>query len=239
MFFILGLVILSFRLPAAPKLERYLEVELLRLEETYRLMDTFAEKIWPGWNNYPEVEFQVQYPNLVFLLVGPRDKIPEGYELVPGRAIRGKKIYLNRKEELPIKLSPPLVGGGGGGLKIRIQLQEAKVTPEELAKAIQEAKIKKDPAFQPMASSDGEILLYVHEFFHGFQTRAMKRQGDEKEDQDFSVNPEYSTYSNIEGLALLKAFQEKDKKKALEYFKDYSLARETKAQVHDPWGYRL
>ena len=62
----------------------------------------------------------------------------------------------------------------------------------------------------------------------------MKRQGDEKEDQDFSVNPEYSTYSNIEGLALLKALQEKDKKKALEYFKDYSLARETKHKFMTP-----
>jgi hypothetical protein len=251
----------SFPLSGQTKLDPYLEIELKRVEETYRLMDKFAQKIWPGWNNYPEIEFQVQYPNLVFLLIGPREKVPNGYELVPGRTLRGKKIYLNRKEELPIKIKPPLTGGGGGGLTIRIHLRESGITSEDVAKAIEKNLKDKDPSFQPMASSDGEILLYVHEFFHGYQRRAIKseREGEKarqkikdaikkgvkpeipkeekkktqvQPERDFDVNPEYSTYSNIEGLALLNAFNEKDKKKALESFKDYSVAREIKHGKH-------
>ena len=247
---------------AQARLDPYLEIELKRLEETYRLMDKYAQTIWPGWDNYMEIEFQVQYPNLVFLLIGPREKVPEGYELVPGRTFRGKKIYLNRKEELPIKIQPPLTGGGGGGLSIRIHLQESSITAEDVAKAIKKNLKEKDPGFQPMGSSENEIYLYVHEFFHGFQTRAMparsageeirriSREAKEKSvkpdfskvkkskrtevdmDRNFQVNPEYSTYSNIEGLALLNAYKEKDKKKALEYFKDYSVAREIKHSRH-------
>jgi hypothetical protein len=107
-----------------PKLEPYLEIELQRLEEAYAVLDRFATDIWPGWTNYLEPEFQVQCPNLVFLIVGPRTAVPDGYQVVEGRAVRGKPVYVNRKDELPIKLQPPLGGGGGGGLTIRIRLQQ-------------------------------------------------------------------------------------------------------------------
>ncbi len=220
--------------PGTARLEPYLEIELLRLEETYRVMDKFARKIWPGWKNYPEIEFGVQYPNLVFLLVNPRGKVPEGYEVVPGRTVRGRPVYLNRKEELPVKVEPPLTGGGGGGLSIHIWLQGIKFT-EEQQKAEAEARAKNDPSYQPAGSSDNEILLYVHEFFHGFQRRAMKEsKGGAQEDRNFASNAEYATYSNVEGLALLAAFKEKDRKKALEDLQDYSVARELKHKFMTP-----
>ena len=226
-------------------LDPYLELELKRLEETYRLMDKYGQVLWPGWTQYDEVEFKVQFPNLVYLLVTPKDKIPAGYEAVPGRTIRGKKIYINRKDELPIKIQPPLTGGGGGGLSISIMLQENKITPEEAAEIIRKNLEKKDPAFDPPASSDYQILLYIHEFFHGNQMQAKergrkamesaKKSGSGKPEKaeilpggKFMVNSGYSTYSNIEGLALLDAFREKDAKKALESFKDYLVARRIK-----------
>ena len=281
-------VVLAGRFPllSQTRLEPYLELELKRVEETYRLMDKYAQTIWPGWNNYMEIEFQVQYPNLVFLLIGPRfDNVPDGYELVPDRTFRGKKIYINRKEELPVKIQPPLSGGGGGGLTIRIHLRDGEVTQEQADKAIADNLVKKDPAFEPMASSDREILLYVHEFFHGYQMRAMKsrkemtarREAAEKaraelarlektdpekaraekakaeksgqpgkaanrpvmddrdrEGQGFEANTEYSTYSSIEAMALLNAYDEKDKAKALESLKDYSVARGIKHSKYMP-----
>lgn len=217
------------------KLEPYIEIDLLRLEEAYRLIDRYGEKIWPGWKNNMEIEFRLQYPNLVFVIVGPRDaKVPEGYELVTGRTVRGKKIYVNRKDELPLKLQPPLLGGGKGGMTIRIMLQETGIKSEDVAKAIEEAKTRKDPRFQPSGDSEGQILLLVHEFFHGFQSKVMKRHEGGKRGRDFQVNPEYSTYSNIEGLALLDAYREKDKAKAFACFKDYSVAREIKRTFMPP-----
>ena len=147
---------------------------------SYRLIERYGETIWPGWKNDMEVEFQLQYPNLVFVTVGPRDgKVPEGYVEVPGRAVRGRKIYVNRKDELPIKLLPPLIGGGKGGMTIRIMLQQTGITAEQAANAIAEAeKRTPTPASSRPCHSEGQILLIVHEFFHGFQTKVMmKREG--------------------------------------------------------------
>lgn len=210
------------------KLEQYLEIELKRIEEAQRLLDRFAEKIWPGWDNYNEIEFRVRFPNMVHLLVNPRKTVPEGYEQLQGRTLRGKSIFINRKNELPIKINPPLIGGGGGGLTIRIRLRSIKVPPEET----KELK-KVPPGYQPMADSDGQILLYVHEFFHGFQGKYDLKENDDAL-YNFKVNTEYATYSNIEGLALLDAFNEKDPNKALEFLKDYNVAREIKQTFMPP-----
>ncbi len=52
--------------------DRYLEVELKRIEEAYRLLDRFAEKIWPGWDNFNDIEIRVEFPNNVQLMINPR-----------------------------------------------------------------------------------------------------------------------------------------------------------------------
>ena len=211
------------------KLEPYLEIELKRLEETYNLLDEYAQEIWPGWDNYNDVEFQVQFPNMVFLIVNPRDEIPEGYEKLADRTVRGKEIYLNRTEELPIKLEPPLHGGGGGGMTIRIRLRENEQKTD---------KEKLNEKEMAQAQSESQILLYVHEFFHGFQsqvwpkmkhkqrprktdikkTEKQEKKKIEKKKQRrirrdyrpprFEVNAEYATYKEIGGLALSKAYKE-------------------------------
>ncbi len=253
-------------LAAQTRLEPYLEIELKRLEETYRLMETYAQTIWPGWNNFNEIEFKVQYPNLVQLLVNPREEVPAGYELVADRTVKGKKIYISRKEELPIKIEAPLTGGGGGGLSIIIWLQEDKLDKAVADKAAAKALETKDKLFMPAGSSDNEIILYVHEFFHGYQTRAIKamREAEERmekmrkeqakkpqtpkpargeselawdrefEGRDFQVNPEYATYSTIEALALSGAYGGKDRAKALECLKDFSVARGIKHAKYMP-----
>lgn len=210
------------------KLEQYLEIELKRIEEAYRLLDRFAVEIWPGWDNYNEIEFRVRFPNMVHLLVNPRQTVSEGYEQLQGRTLRGKSIFINRKDELPMKITPPLIGGGGGGLTIRIRLRSIKVPPQETK------EIKKvPPGYQPMVHSDGQILLYIHEFFHGFQKKYELLENDDAL-YKFNINTEYAAYSNIEGLALLDAFNEKDPNKALESLKDYIVARGIKQTFMPP-----
>ena len=54
--------------PAAP-LEPYIEAELFRLEETYRILDRYAEELWPGWTEYAKIPIKVNFPNGVILLV--------------------------------------------------------------------------------------------------------------------------------------------------------------------------
>ena len=78
-------------------LERYVEIELDRLEETYRLLDRFAEDIWPQWDNYHEIEVRVHFPNGVLLLVNPRGNIESGFEPIRGRTVHGKSIFIYRE----------------------------------------------------------------------------------------------------------------------------------------------
>lgn len=238
------------------KLEPYLEIELQRLEETYTVLERFAKDIWPGWTNYLDPEFQVQFPNLVFLIVGPRTAVPDGYQLVEGRTVRAKPVYINRKEELPIELQPPLGGGGGGGLTIRIRLQQFPMRPE--VKPPEKAAAKGDKPFEPRYDvSEGQILVYVHEFFHGFQTIAIpgrapkpkpavtqtaekppspppapRRSGPRE--PNVVVTLDYSTYSNVEALALEAAYAAADTKQARERLSDYLVARHFKQETMAP-----
>jgi hypothetical protein len=206
--------------PPAPVLEQYIEIELKRLEETYRLIDQLGESVWPGWNNHLDVEFRVQFPNQVHLLVNPRKKAPKGYEKIQGRTIRGKEIFINRQDKLPLALKPPLIGGGGGGLTIKIRLRQIEVPDPPQKK-------------EPHRYSDDQVLLYIHEFFHGFQRRCEFRENDDAL-YEFMSNTGYAACSNIEALALMNAYDEHDNSRALEYLKDYLAARALKKQFMPP-----
>jgi hypothetical protein len=237
-------------------LEPYLEIELQRLEETYAVLERFAGDIWPGWTNYLDPEFRVQFPNLVFLTVGPRTAVPDGYQLVEGRTVHGKPIYINRKAELPITLQPPLGGGGGGGLTIRIHLQQFPMQPG--VKPPEKAAANGDKPFEPRYDvSEAQILVYVHEFFHGFQTVAIpghlpqpkpavtpaaekppapppaSRRSAPRE-PDIVVTLDYSTYSSVEALALAAAYAAPDAKQARERLADYLVARHLKRRTMTP-----
>ena len=94
------------------KLEKIYMIELGRLEETWNVLDQCAETVWKGWKGYAEVPFIFNYPNGVRLLVGYPVK-PDGFEEVTGVTVRDKKVYIDRRNEIPLKLEPPLGGGGG------------------------------------------------------------------------------------------------------------------------------
>ena len=219
------------------KLSQVIEIELKRLEETYNLLDTFGEKIWPGWSNHMDIEYQVQFPNLVFLLVNPRGDVPAEYTLLENRTVRGRTIYLDRTKELPVDLKPPLHGGGGGGLTIRIRLSE-NTKPVDLAVLSDEEKGSE--------SSENQILLVIHEYFHGFQAKfrperpkppkkpvlteeeQAKRRKEMKKLRIpvFLPTADYAVYKEIAGQALFNAYNEKSNRKARKYLEDYCVARE-------------
>ncbi len=215
----------------AGQLEPYIEIELNRIAETYNLLDTYAGMVWPGWDNYMNIQFKTQFPNLVLMIVNPQGDVPQGYELLPGRAVHGCRVYLNRTEELPGKLESPLIGGGQGDTEIRIHLQETRAAGELVKAAGNDDLILQ---IKKSASSENQILLYVHEFFHTFQEHAWKGWMKNRGERNFAVNTEYAAFSEIEGRALAAAYREKDRAKAIEYLKDYITARDIKQTFMTP-----
>jgi len=73
--------------------------------------------------------------------------------------------------------------------------------------------------------------MYVHEHFHGHQTRFSQFQGALPGDallRGFKVTAEYAAWSHIEGLALRRAYVESQDAAALDLLKDFVVAREIK-----------
>ena len=219
-------------------LEPYIEAELLRLEETYRILDRYGEDLWPGWTNYAKIPIKVNFPNGVILLVTPSGAQPD-FERIAGRSVFGKAVYVNRKNQTSVEVRPPLFEQRGrGGAQIELDMGQADLPPLEAERpAALETRLKEESRpetpfnLAPRGDSDSHILMYVHEHFHGHQTRFSQFQGALPGDallRGFKVTAEYAAWSHIEGLALRRAYVESQDAAALDLLKDFVVAREIK-----------
>jgi len=204
----------------------YARIDLRRLEETWNLLDRFAERIWPGWKGYQDVPFRFNYPNGVQMLVG-HPSPTDGFELVPGVEVRGKKVYLDRRQEIPLELKPPLSGGGGiipFGKDKQVQMVDlhmSPVAPERQKTAGRAPAGEKAPEVAPF-SSESQILVNIHEIFHCYQGTVYRyRFGN----LQFNTDADYATYAEVEGLALENAYLEPEEAAVRGALKDFLAAR--------------
>jgi len=240
------LVILSFlscqskssrqAIPTAP-LESYVEAELFRLGETYRLLDRYGEELWPGWRDYVDVPVEVNFPNGVILFVTSQTKSPQDFERVAGRTVFGKNVYINRQKRTSAEVQPPLFGMARGGELIHVEMRQPDLPPLEAERsAALEARLKDKSRpeapfdLAPLGDSDAHILMYIHEHFHGHQAR-LQRPGPVRA---FKINAEYAAWAHIEGLALRRAYLESQDAAARDFLKDFVVARELK-RAHMPF----
>lgn len=207
----------------------YLRIDLKRLEETWNVLDRFAGRIWPGWTGYREVPFRFNYPNGVQMLVG-HPSPTDGFELVPGVEVRGRKVYLDRRQEIPLELRPPLSGGGGiipFGKDRTVPMVDLHMAPV----AAERPKDGPGPAGQgtaePPFSSESQILVNIHEIFHCYQgTLYRYRYGN----LHYNTDTNFATYAEVEGLALENAYLEPDEAAARDALKDFLAARVLKRE---------
>jgi len=209
----------------AYELPEVMKIDLKRLEETWNILDQFAEKIWPGWDNYRDVPFRFRYPNGVEMLVGHPDP-PDSFELLNGVEFQGKKIFLDRHKEIPLELKPPMRGGGGiiaFGKTKPIPMVDLRISEFREVDKDEEKKTSLPEEFR--YASDNQILTNIHELFHCFQRSVYRwRFGN------FRCNPDsnYAIFAEIEGIALENAYIESDDEKAMQYLRDFIVARELK-----------
>lgn len=223
--------------PAA-QLEPYIEAELFRLQETYRILDRYAEELWPGWTNYAKIPVKVNFPNGVVLMVTPSRAQP-GFERIAGRKVFGKTVYVNRQNQASVEVRPPLFAQRGrGGSAIELDMGQPDLpSPEAERAAALEEQLKEEGRpetpfdLAPLGDSDSHILMYVHEHFHGHQSGFPRFQQALPGDallRRFEVTAEYAAWSHIEGLALRRAYLEGQDAAALDILKDFVVAREIK-----------
>jgi len=205
-----------------PTLHAVQKLDLLRLEETWNVLDQVAAKVWPGWKGYADVPFVFDYENQTRMLVGHPNP-PDEFELVEGVTIRGKKVYLDRTREVPVELVWPTYGGGGP--RPLGKGDDPKSKPATVWIRLQCLREAEKGEYR--YRSEDQILLYIHELFHVYQSKFYKT-GDDVGDYRLNPDTNFAIYSDMEGQALLKAFQEKDKKAAREYLMDFVAARTMK-----------
>ena len=211
-----------------PTLHPVQKLELLRLEETWNVLDQVAAKVWPGWKGYADVPWVFDYENQTRMLVGHPNP-PDEFELVEGVAVRGKKVFLDRSREVPVELVWPT--GGGGGPRPFGKGDDPKTKTETIWIRLDCHRNASQGDFR--YRSEDQILLNIHELFHVYQEKFYKN--DDPVDR-YNKNPDthFAVYSDMEGQALLKAFQAKNKEESLGYLKDFVAARLKKYEGMPP-----
>lgn len=195
--------------------------ELARLEEAYHVLDRVAGDVWQGWTDYKEVPFLLNFENGLRVLIGFPNP-PTGFELLPGVRAAGRTVYVDKRNIVPLELKDPLTFGGGvtrlgsadGGVVEIVEMYLRKISPDIETEA-------EDIAVE------GRILIYIHELFHFFQRGRIKI---EYPNLRFNPDTDYAVYSEIEGLALEKAYLAKDNKTAGLYVRDFLVARRLKRE---------
>lgn len=195
-------------------------LELKHLEETCRVLDAVAEKIWPGWNDYREVPFLLEYQNGLKILIGHPNP-PKEFRIVAGVEVGRSRVFADRTSLIAKELEPPLAAGGGPiGFGSTADGRSVEVVHMRFQPAKQ---VESDGGAR---NTEGQILIYIHELFHCFQRGHIKNRvyGN----LQYNADAEYALYSEIEGLALHRAYLEPDAEKAKLLIKDFLVARQLK-----------
>jgi hypothetical protein len=202
-----------------------LRMDLKRVEETWRILDKYADQAWPGWKNYTEIPFRLDYPNGLSLQIGDPKKIGK-FKLVEGMTLRGKKIYLDDSRLNSLTLTPRLYlagGGAGGGMHIWRGLITTE--QEKLADSLLKSLGNSSWPREIINSTDQTIITVTHELFHCFANFFPTfLYGDTMFESDLN----YAVFAEIEGELLEKAAFESDTAKVKNYLKESLIARQMK-----------
>ncbi len=208
-----------------------LQMDLKRIEETWRILDKYAEQAWPGWSNYTKIPIRLDYPNGISLQI-IRPEPLGNFKLIEHVTLRGKKIYLDDSKMNSLVINSRLIFKNGSALGLGHGHPSMYVTRDLVTKAIEDqadSLIKNlgNPSWPSdiVFSTDNTIFSLTHELFHCFADYAAIYWSD---DTPFEPDLNYAVFSEIEGDLLEKAAFESDSLRAKEYLKKSLIAREMK-----------
>jgi hypothetical protein len=213
---------------ASPVLAPAIVNELKALEETYALLDAVAEEAWPGWSGYREIPFLFQFENNLQVLAGHPNP-PAPFQLVPALKIGGHAVAADVSKVTGLQVEGFLTGGGGPNnfgvtadgkpvYTVHISLRAARTAEAGARDAV-------------LPRTEEKVLLYLHELFHCYQRGVIEpRYGN----LQFNPDADYATWSQIEGMALERAYRETDPARARERIKDFVTARALKRKSMTP-----
>ncbi len=200
--------------------------ELKVLEETYRLLDAVAQRVWPGWTGYRDLPFLFEFENQLRVLVGHPNP-PAPFEIVAGLSIGGHAVAADRSKMTAVKVEPFLTAGGGPNnfgttadgtpvYTVHISIRSPRSAGGEQA----------EPPLPP--TTEEKVLVYLHELFHCFQRGRIQPQFGNLQ---FNSDADFATWSQIEGQVLERAYKAADAAAARERVREFTVARALKRQT--------
>ena len=205
--------------------------ELTHLEETYRVLDITAGKVWAGWTTYRDVPFLLKYPNNLQVLVGHPNP-PAPFEKLSGLAVEDKEVYADFSQVNTASVAYPLMAGGGP-LPFGTDKEGNPVMTVNMDFRSTDILKKGGYGVVPMPFCvELQILCYIHELFHCFQTDHVRTElvGNLL----FNPDAPYALYSTLEGRALVNAYQASDPKESEACIRDFLAARTLKRKLSMP-----
>lgn len=186
--------------------------QLNRLGEAYQILDQYAEDVWKGWNDYRMQPVMLTFQNGLRILLAHPDP-PADFVYYPGLRVHDIPLYIDTNKLNPkFQVRLPLQSGGG-----LVPLGKSTIVS-----IVFTAPLSSEPQNTMYLNGEGTVLIYIHELMHCFQPSIMKyRFGNLRINPDLTI----ALYTDIEGRALLKAYEQDSKEKAIPFLKDFCTAR--------------
>jgi hypothetical protein len=195
------------------------KIELNRLDEAYQILDQFTQDVWEGWDDYMNYPFLFTFQNGLRILAGhpapPKEFVP-----YPGMKVHGLTLHVDTTNLNDFEVKQPLQCGGG--VLTLGSFNDKPVTIVDMS-FISPLSVQQDEfnAFK----GENTIITFIHELMHCYQPKILKYQYG-----NLRINPDlnFALYSDIEGQALLKAYEHSTLNESLPFLKDFCVARSLK-----------
>jgi hypothetical protein len=195
------------------------KIEINRLGEAYQILDQFANDVWNGWNDYLNYPFLFTFQNGLRILIGHPSPPPE-FTHYPEFKVHGLSLYIDTTNLNNYTVKQPLLCGGG--ILSLGSFNNKPVTIVDIS-FISPSSFKVD---DPDAlKGEATIITFIHELMHCHQPEIREyRYGNLMIDPDLN----FALFSDIEGQALLQAYEHGTLNESLPFLKDFCIARSLK-----------
>jgi len=204
---------------SAYQLPEPVKVELNRLGEAYQILDQFASNVWEGWDDYMSYPFLMTFQNGLRVLIGhpapPKDFVP-----FPDIKVRDLSLFIDTTRLNNFQIKMPLQAGGGP-LTLGT-FNNKMVTVVDIRFSAPVSEQSEDTGTK---KGENDILVFIHELMHCYQPKILRNQYG-----NLRINPDLNIalFSDIEGKALLKAYEQNSLEESIPYMKDFCIARSCK-----------
>jgi hypothetical protein len=196
-----------------------IKIEIYRLGEAYQILDQFSKDVWPGWDDYMNYPFLFTFQNGLRILVGHPAPPPE-FVNYPELKVRGLSLYIDTNSLNNYVVKQPLLCGGG--ILTLGSFNNKPVTIVDIS-FISPASFRQDDPYA--FKGETTIITFIHELMHCYQPKIREyRYGNLMIDPDLN----FSLFSDIEGQALLNAYEQSTLNESLPFLRDFCIARSLK-----------